>query len=66
MYSTNKHLPKIRRDVAIFAKKHGIRKASTEEISQIPGIGEKIAAAISEHLSHVGVGNVNTTTGEIS
>lgn len=44
----------------------GIRKASAEEISQIPGIGEKIAAAISEHLSHVGVGNVNTTTGEIS
>lgn len=28
MYSTNKHLPKIRRDVAMFAKKHGIRKAS--------------------------------------
>lgn len=28
MYSTNKHLPKIRRDVAIFAAKHGIRKAS--------------------------------------
>lgn len=28
MYSTNKHLPKIRRDVAIFAKKYGIRKAS--------------------------------------
>ena len=27
MYSTNKHLPRIRRDVAIFAKKHGIRKA---------------------------------------
>lgn len=28
MYSNNKHLPKIRRDVAIFAKKHGIRTAS--------------------------------------
>ena len=28
MYSTNKYLPRIRRDVAIFAKKHGIRKAS--------------------------------------
>jgi len=28
MYSTNKHLPRIRRDVAIFAKKYGIRKAS--------------------------------------
>lgn len=28
MYSTNKHLPKIRRDVAIFAKKYGLRKAS--------------------------------------
>lgn len=28
MYSTNKHLPRIRRDVAIFAKKHGLRKAS--------------------------------------
>lgn len=27
MYSTNTHLPKIRRDVAIFAKKYGIRKA---------------------------------------
>lgn len=27
MYSTNKHLPRIRRDVAIFAKKYGIRKA---------------------------------------
>lgn len=28
MYSTNKHLPRIRRDVAIFAKRYGIRKAS--------------------------------------
>ena len=28
MYSTNKHLPRIRRDVAIFARKHGIRTAS--------------------------------------
>lgn len=28
MYSINKHLPRIRRDVAIFAKKYGIRKAS--------------------------------------
>ena len=28
MYSTNKHLPRIRRDVAIFAKKYGLRKAS--------------------------------------
>jgi transposase InsO family protein len=28
MYSTNKYLPRIRRDVAIFAKKYGLRKAS--------------------------------------
>ena len=28
MYSTNNHLPRIRRDVAIFASKYGIRKAS--------------------------------------
>jgi excinuclease ABC subunit C len=49
-----------------FGSVAGIRKASAEEISQIPGIGEKIAAAISEHLSHVGVGSVNTSTGEIS
>ena len=28
MYSTNKHLPRIRRDVAIFAKKYGLRTAS--------------------------------------
>ncbi len=28
MYSTNPHLPRIRRDVAIFASKSGIRKAS--------------------------------------
>ena len=28
MYSTNNHLPRIRRDVAIFASKNGIRKAS--------------------------------------
>jgi excinuclease ABC subunit C len=49
-----------------FGSVAGIRKASAQEISQIPGIGEKIAAAISEHLSHVGVGSVNTSTGEIS
>jgi excinuclease ABC subunit C len=49
-----------------FGSVAGIRKASTQEISQIPGIGEKIAAAISEHLSHVGVSSVNTVTGEIS
>ena len=49
-----------------FGSVAGIRKADASEISQIPGIGEKIASQIAHHLSHVGTSSVDMETGEIS
>ena len=52
-----------------FGSVSAIRKASVEEIAATPGIGEKIATIIWNHLSHVGEGalasGVNMETGEI-
>jgi excinuclease ABC subunit C len=46
-----------------------IRKASIAEIAATPGIGEKIASIIWNHLSHMGeaarTGGVDMQTGEI-
>jgi excinuclease ABC subunit C len=49
-----------------FGSVAGIRKADASEISQIPGIGEKIASQIAQHLSQVGTSSVDMETGEIS
>jgi excinuclease ABC subunit C len=52
-----------------FGSVGAIRKASVAEIAATPGIGEKIAAIIWNHLSHMGesavVGGVDMQTGEI-
>ena len=52
-----------------FGSVSAIRKASIEEIAATPGIGEKIATIIWNHLSHMGDGalaaGVNIETGEI-
>jgi excinuclease ABC subunit C len=52
-----------------FGSVGAIRKASVAEIAVTPGIGEKIASIIWNHLSHMGesavVGGVDMQTGEI-
>jgi excinuclease ABC subunit C len=52
-----------------FGSVGAIRKASLAEIAATPGIGEKIASIIWNHLSHMGesavVGGVDMQTGEI-
>ncbi len=52
-----------------FGSVGAIRKASVAEIAVTPGIGEKIASIIWNHLSHMGesavVGGVDMRTGEI-
>lgn len=52
-----------------FGSVSAIRKASVEEIAATPGIGEKIASIIWNHLSHIGEGSdtagVDMQTGEI-
>jgi excinuclease ABC subunit C len=52
-----------------FGSVSAIRKASIEEIAATPGIGEKIASIIWNHLSHIGEGSdtvgVDMQTGEI-
>lgn len=52
-----------------FGSVGAIRKASVAEIAATPGIGEKIASIIWNHLSHMGesavVGGVDMQTGEI-
>jgi excinuclease ABC subunit C len=52
-----------------FGSVSAIRKASIEEIAATPGIGEKIASIIWNHLSHIGEGadtaGVDMQTGEI-
>jgi excinuclease ABC subunit C len=52
-----------------FGSVGAIRKASVAEIAATPGIGEKIAAIIWNHLSHMGesavIGGVDMETGEI-
>ena len=52
-----------------FGSVGAIRKASAAEIAATPGIGEKIASIIWNHLSHMGesavIGGVDMQTGEI-
>jgi excinuclease ABC subunit C len=52
-----------------FGSVGAIRKASVPEIAATPGIGEKIASIIWNHLSHMGesavIGGVDMQTGEI-
>ena len=52
-----------------FGSVGAIRKASIEDIAATPGIGEKIAAIIYSHLSHMGESAINAgvdmATGEI-
>ena len=52
-----------------FGSVSAIRKASVTEIAETPGIGEKIASIIWNHLSHMGEsavsGGVDMQTGEI-
>ena len=52
-----------------FGSVGAIRKASVAEIAATPGIGEKIASIIWNHLSHMGesavIGRVDMQTGEI-
>jgi excinuclease ABC subunit C len=52
-----------------FGSVGAIRKASVAEIAATPGIGEKIASIIWNHLSHMGesavIGGVEMQTGEI-
>jgi excinuclease ABC subunit C len=52
-----------------FGSVGAIRKASVAEIAATPGIGEKIASIIWNHLSHMGesavIGGVDMQTGEI-
>ena len=52
-----------------FGSVSAIRKASIAEIAATPGIGEKIASIIWNHLSHMGesavIGGVDMQTGEI-
>ncbi len=52
-----------------FGSVSAIRKASVEEIAATPGIGEKIASIIYNHLSHMGESAINAgvdmETGEI-
>ena len=52
-----------------FGSVGAIRKASVAEIASTPGIGEKIASIIWNHLSHMGesavIGGVDMQTGEI-
>ena len=52
-----------------FGSVSAIRKASLVEIAATPGIGEKIASIIWNHLSHMGesavIGGVDMQTGEI-
>jgi excinuclease ABC subunit C len=52
-----------------FGSVSAIRKASVAEIAATPGIGEKIASIIWNHLSHMGesavIGGVDMQTGEI-
>jgi len=52
-----------------FGSVSAIRKASLVEIAATPGIGEKIASIIWNHLSHMGEsavsGGVDMQTGEI-
>ena len=47
-----------------FGSISALRKATLEEISAVPGIGEKIALLVLEHLP-APVSQVNLTTGEI-
>jgi len=61
----------IRREALLdrFGSVGAIRKASVAEIAATPGIGEKIASIIWNHLSHMGersvIGGVDMQTGEI-
>ena len=52
-----------------FGSVGAIRKASVAEIAATPGIGEKIASIVWNHLSHMGesavIGGVDMQTGEI-
>jgi excinuclease ABC subunit C len=52
-----------------FGSVGAIRKASVAEIAATPGIGEKIASIIWNHLAHMGesgaIGGVDMQTGEI-
>ena len=52
-----------------FGSVGAIRKASVAEIAATPGIGEKIASIIWNHLSHMGesavIGGIDMQTGEI-
>jgi excinuclease ABC subunit C len=50
-----------------FGSVSAIRKANESQISQIPGIGEKIAKIIVDFLAQQSAPeNVNTSTGEIT
>jgi excinuclease ABC subunit C len=48
----------------VFGSVAALKKASTAEIAQVPGIGEKIAILISEHLAD-SQPSVDISTGEI-
>ncbi|QIV85814.1 excinuclease ABC subunit UvrC [Glutamicibacter mishrai] len=48
-----------------FGSMKKIRAASIEELVQVPGIGEKLAAIIKENLEDASLSGVNMTTGEI-
>ncbi|MEG2577310.1 MAG: helix-hairpin-helix domain-containing protein, partial [Glutamicibacter sp.] len=41
------------------------RAASIEELMDVPGVGEKLAASIKESLEDASLTGVNMTTGEI-
>ena len=47
-----------------FGSVSAIKKATPEDIAQTPGIGERLAKAISEHLSTSSV-SIDMETGEI-
>jgi len=48
-----------------FGSMKKIRAASIEELTEVPGVGEKLAAVIKENLQDASLTGVNMTTGEI-
>ncbi|MNW66705.1 excinuclease ABC subunit C [compost metagenome] len=48
-----------------FGSMKKIRAANVDELTQVPGIGEKLATVIKESLEDASRPSVNMTTGEI-
>jgi excinuclease ABC subunit C len=49
-----------------FGSVSAIKKSNVADISQVPGIGERLAAIIFEHINKSEFTNIDTESGEIT